>query len=74
MADTQFKNIVLFASGSGSNAQRILEYFENHPTIRVAALFSNNPEAYALKRAENFNVPAFTFAWTDFCPFSTQTK
>ena len=66
MADTQFKNIVLFASGSGSNAQRILEYFENHPNIRVAALFSNNPEAFALKRAENFNVPAITFTRAEF--------
>jgi phosphoribosylglycinamide formyltransferase-1 len=66
MADTQFKNIVLFASGSGSNAQRILEYFENHPEIRVAALFSNNPEAFALKRAENFNVPAITFTRAEF--------
>ncbi|HSI91040.1 MAG TPA: phosphoribosylglycinamide formyltransferase [Adhaeribacter sp.] len=66
MADTQIKNIVLFASGSGSNAQRILEYFQNHPTIRVAALFSNNPEAYALKRAENFNVPAITFTRPEF--------
>lgn len=66
MADTQKKNLVLFASGSGSNAQRILEYFENHPNIRVAALFSNNPEAYALKRAENFNVPAFTFTRAEF--------
>ena len=66
MADTQVKNIVLFASGSGSNAQRILEYFENHPNIRVAALFSNNPEAYALKRAENFSVPAITFTRAEF--------
>lgn len=66
MADTHFKNIVLFASGSGSNAQRIFEYFENHPTIRVVALFSNNPEAFALKRAETFGVPAITFTRAEF--------
>ncbi|WP_347157279.1 phosphoribosylglycinamide formyltransferase [Pontibacter chitinilyticus] len=56
------KNIVIFASGSGSNAQRLLEYFEHHPTICVAALFSNNPNAYALQRAETFHVPALLFS------------
>ena len=66
MADTQVKNIVLFASGSGSNAQCILEYFDNHPNIRVAALFSNNPEAYALSRAANFMIPAIPFTRAEF--------
>ncbi|MER2999087.1 phosphoribosylglycinamide formyltransferase [Pontibacter populi] len=56
------KNIVIFASGSGSNAQRLLEHFEHHPEIRVAALFSNNPKAYALKRAETYHVPALLFS------------
>ena len=56
------KNIVIFASGSGSNAHRLLEHFEHHPHIRVAALFSNNPKAYALKRAETYHVPALLFS------------
>ncbi|GAB3826492.1 phosphoribosylglycinamide formyltransferase [Pontibacter rugosus] len=60
------KNIVIFASGSGSNAQRLLEHFEHHPAIRVAALFSNNPKAYALKRAETFHVPALLFSRDEF--------
>ncbi|PRY10594.1 formyltetrahydrofolate-dependent phosphoribosylglycinamide formyltransferase [Pontibacter ummariensis] len=60
------KNIVIFASGSGSNAQRLLEHFEHHPEIRVAALFSNNPKAYALQRAETFHVPALLFSRDEF--------
>ncbi|RIJ36645.1 phosphoribosylglycinamide formyltransferase [Pontibacter oryzae] len=60
------KNIVIFASGSGSNAQRLLEHFEHHPEIRVAALFSNNPKAYALQRAETYHVPAFLFSRDEF--------
>jgi phosphoribosylglycinamide formyltransferase 1 len=60
------KKLVLFASGSGSNAQRIMEYFAHHPQVQVVALFSNNPQAYALKRAESFGVPAFTFSREDF--------
>ncbi|RNI31723.1 phosphoribosylglycinamide formyltransferase [Rufibacter latericius] len=55
------KNIVIFASGSGSNAQRLLEQFEQHPHIQVVALFSNNPDAYALQRAQNFGVPTAVF-------------
>ncbi|WP_245964536.1 phosphoribosylglycinamide formyltransferase [Rufibacter immobilis] len=55
------KNIVIFASGSGSNAQRLLEHFEQHPQIQVVALFSNNAEAFALQRAQNFGVPALVF-------------
>lgn len=60
------KNIVIFASGSGSNAQRLLEHFAQHPYIRVAALFSNNPDAHALKRAEMYHVPARLFNREDF--------
>jgi phosphoribosylglycinamide formyltransferase-1 len=61
MSDTLYKRVVIFASGSGSNAQRLMEYFQNHPQISVVALFSNNPEAYALQRARNFNLPAHVF-------------
>lgn len=61
MAQEDKKKIIIFASGSGSNAQRLLEYFEHHAQICVAALFSNNPKSYALKRADTFHVPAFLF-------------
>jgi len=43
-----------------------MEYFEHHSQICVAALFSNNPKAYALKRAETFHVPAFLFNRDEF--------
>lgn len=65
MADTK-KHIVLFASGSGSNAQRVMEYFQYHPHIKVLALFSNKPDAYALKRAEAFQVPAYYFTREEY--------
>ncbi|MDB5263033.1 MAG: phosphoribosylglycinamide formyltransferase [Adhaeribacter sp.] len=61
MSDTLYKRVVIFASGSGSNAQRLMEYFQHHPQIRIVALFSNNPAAYALQRAENFNLPGHIF-------------
>ncbi|QNF32931.1 phosphoribosylglycinamide formyltransferase [Adhaeribacter swui] len=65
MADNK-KHIVLFASGSGSNAQQIMAYFQNHPQIKVVALFSNKADAYALQRAENFKIPAFSFTREEY--------
>jgi len=53
--------LAIFASGSGTNAEEIFKYFSDHPTIKVAVLLSNNPEAYALVRAANYNVPTFLF-------------
>lgn len=50
------KQIAVFASGTGSNARRILEYFEGHPMARVALLLSGKPEAPALAIARSFGV------------------
>lgn len=35
--------IVIFGSGKGSNARRLLDFFQHHPSIQVAALVSNKP-------------------------------
>ncbi len=53
--------IAIFASGSGTNAEEIFTYFKDHITIKVSALLSNNPEAYALVRAANHGVPTVVF-------------
>lgn len=50
-------NIAVFASGSGSNAQKIFDYFKNHPSIKVALLVCNKPNAYVLERAKSCNIP-----------------
>ena len=43
-----------------------MEYFQGHPQIKVVALFSNKADAYALKRAEAFQVPAFSFTREEY--------
>ena len=53
--------IAIFASGSGTNAQRIMEHFQHHPAIRVALVLSNKPDAPVLGRAANFGVPTHVF-------------
>lgn len=55
------KNIILFASGSGSNAQRIMEYFGQKRGYNVQALFTNNPNASAIAIADSHNVPSVIF-------------
>jgi len=54
--------IAIFASGSGTNARKIMEYFQDHPKISVHLVLSNNPDAYVLTRAHQFNIPTLTFS------------
>ena len=56
------KNIVLFASGSGTNAENIIRYFAESKVAKVAALFSNNPAAMVLERAKNLQVDSVVFS------------
>ncbi|WP_300433777.1 phosphoribosylglycinamide formyltransferase [Christiangramia sp.] len=58
-ADT--KKIVIFASGSGTNAENIIKYFQKTKNIEVAAVLSNRRSAGALKRAHDLNVKALLF-------------
>lgn len=58
--------IAIFASGSGSNAQRIIEYFNNKPNIKVEIILTNNKEAYVIERAKKLNIPYFIFNRSEF--------
>ncbi|TCK85472.1 phosphoribosylglycinamide formyltransferase [Albibacterium bauzanense] len=60
------KRIAIFASGSGSNAQKILEYFKDHSSAEVSIILSNNPDAYVLQRADNFEIPTHIFDRDEF--------
>jgi phosphoribosylglycinamide formyltransferase-1 len=48
--------IAVFASGTGSNTKRIIEYFRNHPRIKIELIVSNKPDAGVLKIAEEENI------------------
>lgn len=58
--------IAIFISGSGSNAEKIIEHFQNHETIKVALLLSNNAEAYGLQRAARYNISTLVFNKVQF--------
>ncbi len=68
------KRIAIFASGSGSNAQKIMEHFKKHPDAEVAIILSNNPTAYVLQRADNFEIPSHIFDRFDFYESDTIVK
>ena len=54
-------NLVVFASGSGSNAENLINYFKESPYMRVVAVFCNRPDALVLQRAARLGVPAEVF-------------
>ncbi len=55
------KNIAIFASGNGSNAENIAKYFAGHPKIKVSCFLVNRPDAYVVERAKKLNIPAIIF-------------
>jgi phosphoribosylglycinamide formyltransferase-1 len=59
------KRIAIFASGSGTNAQRIAEYFSTNPNVSIVRIYCNNPEAFVLKRAQRLNIPSLIFTRKD---------
>ncbi|SMG44269.1 phosphoribosylglycinamide formyltransferase-1 [Marivirga sericea] len=63
---TDPKNIAILASGSGSNAEKIIHYFKNHKAINIACVITNNENAGAIERAEKAHVPSKYFSKEDF--------
>jgi phosphoribosylglycinamide formyltransferase-1 len=62
----RMKNVALFASGSGSNVENILQYFENNREIAFPVIVSNKKEAYVHERAKKWQVPSYFFKRTGF--------
>lgn len=60
------KRIAIFASGSGSNAQKIMEHFKRSADAEVVLILTNNPQAYVLQRADNFEIPSHIFSRQEF--------
>lgn len=60
------KRIAIFASGSGTNAQKLMEHFKDNPKAEVALILSNNPGAYVLQRADSFEIPTHVIDRNEF--------
>ena len=59
-------NIAIFISGSGSNCENIIRYFQTNGQVNIALVVSNRADAYALTRAKNLNVPSVVLPKADF--------
>ena len=59
-------NIAIFASGSGSNAQKIAEHFNGTDDIGVSLILTNNPDAFVLERASQLGIPTHVFSRDEF--------
>ena len=55
------KNLAIFASGSGSNAEEIIKYFKTSDKGQVRLICSNKAGAYVLQRADNHKIPSLAF-------------
>jgi len=62
----KMKHICIFASGSGTNAQNIIEYFKKTNNIEISLVLSNKREAYVLQRAQLLGVSNRFFSREDF--------
>jgi len=60
------KRITLFASGSGSNAEKIAQYVANDTDIEISLVLSNNPKAGVIERMRRLHIPVLLFDRTTF--------
>lgn len=61
------KNIVLFASGAGSNAENIIQYFNENNKINVVGVFTNRTDSGVIQKANKHAIPVFTFNKEQLC-------
>jgi phosphoribosylglycinamide formyltransferase-1 len=59
-------NLAIFASGSGTNAENIIQSFLNEPRINISCVCTNKADAYVVERAGKYNVPVLVFNRDDF--------
>ena len=55
------KKVIIFASGSGSNALKIFEYFNNNQNIIIDSIYCNNPRASVIKVFQKLSIKTVLF-------------
>lgn len=59
-------NLAIFASGNGSNAENLYNYFKKNDGIKISKIFTNNPNAGVIERFKNLDVQIYLFSKEDF--------
>ncbi len=60
------KKIAIFASGTGSNARRLVEHFDGHTNVEIALIASNKADAPVLNMAQEYDIATFIFNKKEF--------
>ena len=68
------KKIVVFASGSGTNAENIIKYFAAAEIAKVVCVFTNNAEAKVIERAKNHQIPVEIFSKSELLELNVLQK
>jgi len=68
------KRIVIFASGSGTNAENIIKYFKGSTIATVIQVFTNKQHAKVLERAKKLNIKSLCFGKKAFIEEDTILK
>jgi phosphoribosylglycinamide formyltransferase-1 len=59
-------HLAIFASGSGTNAENIINYFQNKPLISVSCICTNRADAFVIQRAKKHDIPVLIFSREEF--------
>ena len=60
------KRVAIFASGSGSNAENIANYFKGSDAVEISLILANNPEAFVLERAKKLGIESVVVTGKEF--------
>jgi len=58
--------LAIFASGSGTNAENIIRYFQNKPWINISCICTNRADAFVIERVRKYEIPVLVFSREDF--------
>lgn len=59
------RNIAIFASGSGTNAENITKHFMGNNKVKIVLFATENPSAFVIQRAKNIGIPYEIFSIED---------
>lgn len=60
------KNVAIFVSGSGSNAENIVDYFHGNEQVNISLFVSSSPTAFALQRAKKLKINSIVLSKKSF--------
>lgn len=66
MKEKSKKNLVIFASGAGSNAQKIIEHFKENGKAEISLIVCNKPDAGVIGIAQKENIPVLLIDKNEF--------